>query len=84
MITLRNCFNLGCFLTAFGMTTYWLYMFEKDEDLVQMSLRATEEITEDQYPMVSFCLNDPVIDSNLKHYNDELTGMTYQEILEGK
>ena len=59
-------------------------MFEKDEDLVQMSLRPTEEITEDQYPMVSFCFNDPVIESKLKHYNDELTGMTYQEILEGK
>ena len=84
MITLRNFFNLGCFLTAFVMTTYWLYMFVMDEDLVQMSLKTTEKITEDQYPMVSFCFNDPIIESKLKHYNDELTEMTYLEILKGK
>ena len=83
MKVLRHFFNLACFSTAFGMTIYWIYMFLKDEDLVQMSLKTSETIDKNQDTMASFCFKNPIIESKLKAYNDTLTAWQYVEYLSG-
>ena len=74
--------NVTCFCAAFGMTVLWLLRFSLDEDSVQIDLKPFN-FPEGQYPMLSFCLVDPFIESRLKEYNDTLTGEMYREFLKG-
>ena len=82
MVVLRYFFNLACFATAFGMTVLWLYRYSLDEDSVQFFLKPFD-FQVGQYPMLSFFLSDPFIESKLKKYNNTLTGEKYKNILRG-
>ena len=82
MVLLRYFFNLACFATAFGMTFWWLYRFSKNEDSVQIDVRPLN-FEHGQYPILSFCLIDPFIESKLQKYNDTLNIAKYKEILLG-
>ena len=79
---LRYFFNVACFTTAFGMTFWWFYRFFKNEDSVQIDEKPLN-FHDGHYPILSFCLNDPFIDSKLKKYNDTLTIAEYKMILMG-
>ena len=83
MAILRYFFNTACFLVAFGMTVVWFCTYLKNEDSVKVDLK-TFDIPEEQYPMISFCLGDPFIESALKRYNETLTGEMYAHFLSGK
>ena len=82
MVFLRYFFNLACFTIAFGMTIWWLYRYSLDEDIVQFDLKPID-FQEGEYPILSFCLADPFIESKLKKYNETLTVPKYKEILLG-
>lgn len=84
MVILRCCFNLACFSTAFGMTSFWLYKYLKDEDLVQVDVKPFEMLLKSQYPMLSFCFWNPFIEQRLKFYNTSLTNQRYLDILKGE
>ena len=81
-VVLRYIFNLACFTTAFGMTFWWLYRYSLDEDIVQMNLKPID-FQDGQYPMLSYCLADPFIESKLKKYDEALTAEKYKDILLG-
>ena len=83
MVILRYFFNLACFAVAFGMTVVWLFTYLENEDSVKVYLKALDFL-EGQYPMISFCLRDPFIESELKRYNETLTGLMYKRFLSGK
>ena len=72
------------FLTAIGMTVFWLVKFFKDEDLCQIDFKSFDSFSEGSYPMLSFCMGDPYITSRLKEYNPTLNQQRYQEILRGE
>ena len=82
MVVLRCCFNLACLLTAFGMTMLWLYRYYPDEDIVKVDFKPYDKL-EGKFPMLSFCLLDPVIEPIIKPKNDTLTARNYTEILIG-
>ena len=82
MAIFRYFFNFACFSVAFGMTLMWLYRFSLDEDSVQIDFKQLD-FQAGYYPMLSFCLIDPFIESRLKEYNATLTVETYIEFLEG-
>ena len=82
MVALRYIFKLACFATAFGMTVLWLNRYSLGEDGIQFDLKSFA-FQEEQYPMLSFCLFDPFIESKLKTHNKTLTGEKYKEILHG-
>ena len=79
---LRYIFNLACFTTAFGMTFWWLYRYSLDEDIVQINLKPID-FQDGQYPMLSYCVADPFIESKLKKYDETLTASKYKDILLG-
>ena len=83
MAILRYFFNLACFAVAFGMTVVWFCTYLENEDSVKVDLKVLD-FPEGQYPMISFCLRDPFIDSKLKRYNETLTGVSYKNFLSGK
>ena len=84
MVVFRNCFNLACFLIAFGMSAFWLFKYWKDEDLVQVNLKPFETPSNAIGPVLSICFQDPFIESKLKIYNTTLTGQIYHDILAGE
>ena len=61
MVVLRYCFNLACMLAAFGMTMLWLYRYSLDEDIVKVDFKPFDTL-EGKFPLLSFCLLDPVIE----------------------
>ena len=83
MAILRYVFNLAFFAVAFGMTVVWLFTYLENEDSVKVYLKALD-FPEGQYPIISFCLRDPFIESKLKRYNETLTGLMYKHFLSGK
>ena len=84
MLILRYCFNFACLATAIGMTVYWFYKFWEDEDLVQVDVKPIELFPEGQFPMLSLCLTNVLIESKLKEYNNTLTEETFTNILIGQ
>ena len=82
MVVLRYFFNTACFATAFGMTFYWLYRFSRNDDSVQIDVKPLN-FQEGQYPILSFCLFDPFIESKIKKYNETLTVAEYKMMLLG-
>ena len=82
MVVLRYFFNLACSLAAFALTIWWLYKFSLDEDSVQIELKSIDFL-DGYYPMLSFCLIDPFIESKLKKYNETITPEKYKKILQG-
>lgn len=74
---------MACYVTAAGMTVYWLYKYLKDEDLVQMDFKPMDMFPEGQYPMISICFWNPVVESKLKQKNYSLTVQRYLEALKG-
>ena len=83
MYLLRHMFNVACFAIAFAMTLLWLYKYSLDEDIVQLNFKPFD-FEEGEYPMLSFCLYDPFIDSKLKEYDETLTREKYLKILKGE
>ena len=83
MVFLRYFFNLACFSVAFGMTLVWFCTYLRNEDSVRVDLK-TFDFSEGQYPMISFGLIDPFIETKLKRYNETLTGELYKDFLSGK
>ena len=59
-----------------------MYKFSKNEDSVQIDV-VPLSFQEGQYPILSFCLSDPFIESKLKKYNESLTIVEYKKILLG-
>ena len=81
MHIVKYCFNIACFSAALGMTSFWIYKYFKDEDLSQVNFKAFDEFPQGQYPLISFCVWNPFIESRLKAYN--ITPESYIEILKG-
>ena len=83
MNILTKMFRFACFSVAIGMTVYWCYKFWKDEDLCLVDYETYDSSLDVDYPMLSFCLQDPVIESKLQQYNETLTSKKYQNYLTG-
>ena len=82
MHVLRYFFNSACFAVAFGMTLVWLYTYLQNEDSVRIDLKRFN-FPKGQYPMLSFCLIDPFIQSEIKRYKKNLTVKEYKAHLMG-
>ena len=66
---IKFCFNVACFATAFGMTVLWVYRFHQDEDLCQVDMKQFDMLPEEEYPMLSFCFWDSILESKLNSFN---------------
>ena len=83
MNILTKIFRFACFSVAFGMTVYWCNKFWKDEDLCLVDYKSYDSSSDVDYPMLSFCLQDPLIESKIQQYNDTLTSQKYENYLMG-
>ena len=84
MHVMRYCFNLACFLLAFGLCFYWCFKYWEDEDLCVVDYKTFQDAPDVDYPMLSICLNNPFIKSKFSHNNNFMTEKKYVEILKGE
>ena len=61
MKILRACFSIACFSSAIAMVGYWLYKFWRNDDLCLVDYKLFEDSDDIEYPMLSFCLLNPVM-----------------------
>ena len=80
---LRCLFSIACFSATFGMTIFWCYKFWIDEDYCQVDYKTFESSLDVETPMLSFCLIDPFIESELKKYNESFSFESYKKFLKG-
>ena len=80
---MRYFFKFTCFAIAFAMTLMWFSTYLQNEDNVRVDLKKFN-FGEGQYPMISICLREPFIESELKRYNENLTAEMYKDFLSGK
>ena len=83
MKILEYFFSFGCFSATFGMTVFWCYKYWLDEDLCLVDYKNFDDSNNIDYPMISMCLANCLIESKLKQYNPSFTEKDYIEYLKG-
>ena len=80
---LQLLFRVVCFVTAAFMIGYWIYKFEKDEDVTLIAYKSLEKTEDALYPAFSICFLDPFLNKRLKEIGKDINSTTYKEYLKG-
>ena len=75
-------FKSLCFLIALTLTVYWSYKFLKNDDKSVVQYSKYLESDNNPYPVLSFCYQNPFIESKLQVYN--VTKDEYLNFLKGE
>ena len=86
---LLGTFKISCICTTVFMVGYWLYKFERNEDLTSIEYQSLDKIKDMIYPEITICFqyppfkNDPINTTNEnnfhKRYKDFLMGLQTSE-----
>ena len=77
-------FRILCFASALALTSYWTYVFILDEDLCTIEYKKYYTGERDVFPVLSFCINDPVSREKLEHVNPNINVSSYLSYLKGQ
>ena len=84
---LEKLFNGLCIFAAFCLTSYCIYIYWLDEDLVQIYFKGYHETPDDIYPSLTYCIKNtiqtPKMEDRLKKFDQNLTILSYQKFLIG-
>ena len=79
----EKLFNGLCIVAAFMLTSYCIYIYWLDEDLVQMYYKGFHEAPDDIYPSLTYCLHEQIIEERLKNIDKSLSILSYKKFLSG-
>ena len=79
----EKIFNFLCIVAAVVLTSYCIYIYWLDEDLVQIYFKEYHETPDDIYPSLTYCLHDQLIEDRLKSYDKNLSILSYKKFLSG-
>ena len=65
------------------MIGYWLYKFDKDEDVCLVDYQQLEQVEDIELPVVSMCFTNPFLDEKLKEISPSLNSSDYLKYLQG-
>ena len=83
--TVRTLFKCLCLVTTIFMVGYWFYKFGiKDEDLCLVDYVALEKTKNNELPVVSICIKNPVLDEKLKQIHENINSSMYIAYLLGE
>ena len=81
----RSCFTILCGIAVIFMVGYWFYKYKvEDRDIGVVDYVSLADAKEFQFPVVSLCFKDPVIDERLRKINSSITRWAYQKYLRGE
>ena len=76
-------FNLICVLAAIILTSYWIYVFTLNEDLVAVDYKKYYGGAKDVFPVLSICIRNSLSDEKLKKINPNINTSVYLDFLKG-
>ena len=77
-------FRIVCFVSALALTSYWTYIFILDEDLCTVDYKKYYAEKSDAFPVLSFCINNPVSKKKLERANPNINISSYLNYLKGQ
>ena len=80
---IATAFQVICWIATITMVSYWIYVFNLNEDLCLVDYKKYYETNSDKFPMLSFCLRDPVSEEKIKRQADGINMTTYMSFLKG-
>ena len=76
-------FRLLCSLTAVSLCTYWVYIFNLNEQTSIVEYKSfSPELGVDNIPTISLCFDNPFLENRLAEYGTDQD--SYLSFLEGK
>ena len=78
-----SVFNLFCWIATILLSTYWIYVFLADEDLVKVEYKKYFTEKKDVFPELSFCLKDAISEEKLSKISSHFSVSAYLEFLKG-
>ena len=81
---LGSVFNFSCWIATIALSTYWMYIFLGDENLVKVEYKKYFDDKKDVYPELSFCLKDAISEKKLSQTSSQLNVSTYLDFLKGR
>ena len=80
---LNSIINLACWVATMSLTSYWLYRFFLDDDLVKVEYKKYFGEERVVFPVLSLCLNDSISEKKLSQTGAQVTVSTYLDFLKG-
>ena len=77
-------FRILCFASALALTSYWTYVFILDKDLCIIEYKKYYTGERNVFPVLSFCINNPVSKKKLERVNPNINVSSYLSYLNGQ
>ena len=77
-------FRILCFASALALTSYWTYVFILDKDLCTIEYKKYYTGERDVFPVLSFCIKNPVSRKKLEVVNPNINVSSYLNYLNGQ
>ena len=77
-------FKVMCGLVVVFMIGFWLYKYQKNEDLCLVDYKFVKDFKEKVLPVFNVCFVGGIMDKLLNQVDPNITGPTYLEYLRGK
>ena len=81
---LASVFYLSCWIATIALSTYWIYVFLEDEDLVKVEYKKYFTANKDVFPELSFCLKNAISEKRMIEPRSNFNASTYLDFLKGK
>ena len=72
-----------CWIATLIIISYCIYIFSLNKDLCTIDYTPYNEEENDMFPVVSFCLKNPICEDKLKTYNSTYNVSSYIDFLDG-
>ena len=77
------CFHFLCCSSVLSLVSYWIYIYNLNEDLCLVDYKNYFETESDEPPVLSICLNNPISEEKLKISAPQIDLDTYLGFLNG-
>ena len=85
MKSINAIFRVLCILATAFMIGYWLYKFQKNEDITLVEYKPVDELHEAViWPELSFCFRGPFLNERLSNISNGLNKIDYYQYLIGQ
>ena len=77
-------FKIGCGLVAVFMVGFWVYKFEKNDDVSVIEYKSFKSMTDGIYPEMSICISNPFLADKFENDRTNVSIVEYFQYLTGK
>ena len=78
-----DLFKLSCAVITAFMVGFWIYKFQKDDDIAQIEYNTIKTSADAVYPEFTICFTNPFSEQTLRNISSGLDEETYSKYLRG-